>query len=102
VYDPTGAVITNAEIIIINESTAEMIKLYTNNEGKYFALLPPTGLYSIKVASPGFQEHCQTNIKVSDRMQQLDAILQIPATSEVIIVSSSRKRAKVGSRKGSR
>src|SRR6185436_2395993 len=55
VQDPTGAVISRAEIAVRNEGTGATAQTRTNDEGLFnFSSLRP-GTYTLTAASPGFK-----------------------------------------------
>lgn len=55
ISDPTGAVVSNANVTLRNLDTGGSQLATSNAQGAYrFALLPP-GNYSVTVAAPGFQ-----------------------------------------------
>jgi hypothetical protein len=54
VTDPTGAVISSAEITIVNKDTALNRSLSTNPDGAYAAPALPVGSYEIRVVALGF------------------------------------------------
>src|SRR6185369_644402 len=57
VQDPSGAVVANAEIRIINQETGAVARTTkTDSNGGFAAPLMPVGTYTIAVTSAGFQE----------------------------------------------
>ncbi|MBV9081737.1 MAG: carboxypeptidase regulatory-like domain-containing protein, partial [Acidobacteriaceae bacterium] len=64
VTDPTGAVVPDASVTIINKGTNETRKLKTNSKGSFIQenLEPVT--YQVEVEAPGFQKALMENVKV--------------------------------------
>lgn len=89
VYDLSRAIIADAEITVINENTNEKFVVRSNNEGQFFILLPISELYTVTIDSPGFQTFFQNHIKITNESLRLEPILQIAATTDVVIVTSS-------------
>src|ERR1700755_558869 len=57
VVDPTGAVVANADIRIINQDTGETTRTTkTDASGTFTANLLPVATYTVSVSSPGFRE----------------------------------------------
>ena len=57
VVDPTGAVVANADIRIINQDTGETTRATkTDATGAFNATLLPVGTYTVSINSTGFQE----------------------------------------------
>lgn len=89
VFDPTGALITNAEVTLINTATKEERKTQTDGEGVFtFTQLPP-GQYEFAVRSQGFKEHIVTELElnVNDR-RVLNVTLETGQVTEAVTVTS--------------
>src|SRR3954471_8768007 len=57
VQDPSGAVVANAEVRIINQETGTVTRtVKTDANGALAAPLMPVGTYTVAVTSAGFQE----------------------------------------------
>src|SRR5690242_3917816 len=57
VQDPSGAVVANADVRIINQETGAVARTTkTDASGAFAAPLMPVGIYTIAVSSAGFQE----------------------------------------------
>jgi hypothetical protein len=57
VVDPTGAVVANAEVRIVNQDTGETTRVTkTDGTGSFVANLLPVGTYTVTVTNPGFSE----------------------------------------------
>jgi Carboxypeptidase regulatory-like domain len=70
VSDTSGAVISNANVIVTNTDTNVVKNYKTDNQGRYVATLLPIGRYSVTVEAQGFQKFVQSGIllNVSDRV----------------------------------
>jgi hypothetical protein len=57
VQDPSGAVVPNAEVQIVNQQTGALARaLTTDSNGAFTAQLLPVGIYTINVKSSGFAQ----------------------------------------------
>src|SRR4051794_24000224 len=57
VKDPTGAMVSNATVSVVNTDTGVTVRtLKTDSSGNYSAQLLPIGHYRIMVESPGFNK----------------------------------------------
>ena len=65
VTDPTGAVISGANVVITNTVTSVSRSTVTNNEGFYRFDAVDLGAYSIKFTATGFGAVVKNNIVVS-------------------------------------
>ena len=55
VQDASGAVISGANVNVINESTGQVLRqARTDSSGTFTATLLPVGNYSLEVSAPGF------------------------------------------------
>jgi len=65
VVDPTGAVVPNADIRIINQDTGETTRsAKADASGEFTANLLPVGTYTLNISAPGFGETKVTNVVV--------------------------------------
>src|SRR6201998_787989 len=90
VTDPTGAVIPNANITLVNLGTNEERIAQSNGSGDYSFTLLPVGHYSVTVKAPGFQASITKDLAVEagDRARA-DARLQPGAESTVVEVTAN-------------
>ncbi len=65
VTDPSGAVVTNAEVELTAVSTSVVTKAVTNADGLYSFQNILAGPYELKVTASGFREFLQKGIKIS-------------------------------------
>src|SRR5262249_34557668 len=57
VEDPTGAVVANADVRIMNQDTGQVARtIKTDATGSFNVPLLPAGTYTVSVNSPGFKE----------------------------------------------
>jgi hypothetical protein len=87
VTDPAHAVISSAEVEVVNQATNESYRTKTNAAGQYTALNLAPGAYRIVVRSPGFREARVEPVIVGVAKSSLANIeLQVGASSETVQV----------------
>src|SRR6266496_1626441 len=71
VTDPTGAVIPNAEVLVVNKAMGTTVSLKTNQDGIYTAPLLIPGMYEVTATAPGFKKFVRNNVelRVADRIE---------------------------------
>src|SRR5467141_2360141 len=55
VFDPSGAAITGAQVVVVNDATGVQYTTKTNGEGIYVVPNLPPGPYRIQVSNRGFK-----------------------------------------------
>jgi hypothetical protein len=91
VTDPAGALLPDANIVVLNTSNGISVKTTSNHAG-YFkvAQLQAGGPYVVSVLSPGFSKFAATGIRLSvNDDREVNAQLSIGATAQTVEVSSS-------------
>src|SRR5205807_624961 len=89
VTDQTGAVIPSAKITVRNKATGTTLVIATSKQGDYQALNLDAGMYSVRVAAPGFKELVQENVEIrTGEKLGLDLGLQIGAATEEVVVTT--------------
>src|SRR5712692_638780 len=90
VLDTTGGAISGAEVQIINNSTASVVrKLPTNADGEFVAPLLPPGTYSVVVNKSGFGEAKVAGIEVHvTETTRVTITLKPGAVSEKVEISA--------------
>jgi len=89
VTDPTGAVIPNANIQVINSDTAAVYKIGTSSTGNYTLANLPVGTYTLTVDAPGFKKFSRPGLIVQvAETTRVDAVLEVGSSSETVTVSS--------------
>ncbi|HEY2017352.1 MAG TPA: TonB-dependent receptor, partial [Bryobacteraceae bacterium] len=87
VADSSGAVITDAQVKLINTRTGVVQKTSTSQTGDYQFLLVPPGLYAVEVESKGFKTFRRDGIIVEvNRSLAVPVTLSVGAVSETIEV----------------
>ena len=89
VSDPSGAVVSGAEIRITNLATGQRINVTTNSSGAFNsgALLP--GDYKVRVSAPGFSSSEARVTVLLGNTATVNVHLQIGAANQMVEVKSS-------------
>ncbi len=89
VYDPQHAVIPNARIVALNESTGAEFIGYTDKSGNYTLADLPTGTYSVDISGDAFTAFTALHVVVElGRRTPLNTTMQIGATASTIHVGT--------------
>jgi hypothetical protein len=90
VQDPTGAVIPNAQVTLLNTDQGITLSGTTNGGGVYTFSPVRIGHYSLSVASPGFTTTHQQNLQVTVGQQlQVNVQLKPGAASQTVEVNTT-------------
>jgi hypothetical protein len=90
VTDPSGAVVRNAGITILNEATNAVREAETNAAGDYTVTLLTPGRYRITVESAGFRRSFFSDVSIDvDQTVRVDFKLEVGATSEELQVKDT-------------
>ena len=90
VTDPTGAVVSNARIVVHNEGTNAKREAKSNNDGDYTVALLPPGRYRVAVESPGFRRSVIHGVNLDvDQTVRLDFALVVGAIAEEVTVTGT-------------
>ena len=65
ITDPSGAVIPQAAVTIVNQSTGFERQVLTGMTGQYRLAGLPTGNYSLRIERPGFQTQLRAGITLT-------------------------------------
>src|SRR4051794_35211897 len=90
VADPSGAVISNAQVNLTNNETGEKRSTTTTPAGVYrFSSLPVVGSYTLEVAPKGFKSARVANVVISvGTTITQDVKLELGQTSEQVTVEA--------------
>jgi Carboxypeptidase regulatory-like domain len=90
VTDPSGAVVTTATVVAVNESTGIQSTAKTNQSGDYSVPLLQPGTYRVKVEAPGFKsvERSPVTLVVA-QTAQLNFSLELGTSSQSVSVTDT-------------
>ena len=90
VKDPTGAVVANARVSIVNQSTQLERRTTTNEAGYYVAANLPPAFYTVTVEATGFKKFTSTGNKLEPNVAaSVNATLEVGAVTETVEVTAS-------------
>ena len=88
VTDPTGALIADATVTVVNTATNVTTTVKTNKAGTFEALSLPIGTYTVKVDKDGFGPAQSPAYQIGiNQTQKVDFKLPLPGTSQTVEVS---------------
>jgi len=87
VFDPSGAVIPNAKVVVQNMGTSATVELTSNESGYFIAPVLRVGKYKVTASVAGFKTYVQEGISLSvaDRIN-LSIVLEPGAITEEVTV----------------
>src|SRR5687767_8053529 len=90
VTDPSGGVLANVDISVVNEATNLTTAAKTNDTGRYFAPSLKPGVYTVNASFPGFKKYVTSGVilQVNDTAR-LDITLTVGAVTEEVTVTAS-------------
>ncbi|HEX4809652.1 MAG TPA: carboxypeptidase-like regulatory domain-containing protein [Bryobacteraceae bacterium] len=90
VKEPSGAVVVNARVELVNKGTNAARSTLTNESGNYQFTNVEVGSYALSLESPGFQKVEFTSFDLAGReTKRLDADLKIATQTTTVNVESS-------------
>src|SRR5579864_4260761 len=90
IQDPTGAVIPNASVTLVDTSKGQKYNAATDSTGRYVLRSLPPSAYSIRVEASGFRSEVQSDIVITvNQNLTLNFSLQVGSTTEAIEVTAS-------------
>ena len=89
VQDPSGAVISNASVMLINVDEGQVLKTRSDASGVYVFSPIKIGNYKLTAGAPNFETTTQTNLHLSIQ-QRLNVVVTLKpgSTSETITVTA--------------
>ncbi len=90
ITDPTGATLSNAQVLVHNDETGNERHLTTGLDGRYSAPSIPVGTYTITVQLDGFASQHRTGIPLTvGQSKQIDIQLTVNAVDQQISVEDT-------------
>ena len=90
ISDPTGAVVPNVSIMIVQDGTNASLKTVTSPNGTFALFNLPVGTYTLKAEAAGFRRQEVTGIKVEVNQQaRVDLTLQVGEVTQTVEVAAS-------------
>jgi hypothetical protein len=98
VQDPSGAVIPNATVTLINEATKTSFTTQTTSSGTYLFDSVQVGVYTVTVEMQGFKKHVSTGNQVNvNQPATVDVVLEVGGTQDVVTVVGSAELVQTSS-----
>ena len=90
VLDPSGAIVSNVPVQLLNKDTNSQLSAHTNAAGRYtFPSITP-GIYDITVTAPGFQTSAVSSVNVQvNTSSTVNFNLVVGSAAQVIDVNGS-------------
>ncbi len=90
VTDPSGAVVSGANVAVTNKATGATRKVTTNNEGLYSFLSLLPGVYELRVEQSGFKTAQMDDIKLEvQQTARLDVTMEVGQVGEMLTITST-------------
>ncbi len=92
VTDPTGAVVSNASILVTNEATNIQYSTTASAEGGFVVPSLPAGSYTVQISVTGFQTASYKNVKVdAGKEYSLTVKLAMKSGNETVEVTAGQE-----------
>ena len=90
VLDPTGALVPNAQVVIINQQTkVNVFNGHTDSAGAFVAPQVIPGMYQVTVSAPGLKETVINNLAATvAQVASVNVTMELGQISEVVTVES--------------
>jgi hypothetical protein len=89
VTDPTGAVVANVKVILVNEATNVSRDALTNGSGDYDFVEVPVGTYRLEFDLTGFKKNVRHAVNLDvNQVITLNMTLQLGESKEIVDVTS--------------
>ncbi len=89
VSDPSGAVLANVRVLVVNEATGTSREVQTSENGDFVLVEVQPGSYRVDFEDKGFKKSVHKNVVVEvNQVVTLNAVLQIGGTQEVVEVTA--------------
>lgn len=92
ITDPTGAVVTGAEIKVTNDATGEVRTAESSADGHYVLNLLPPRLYTVQVTKAGFKRIDRSGVQITvAETATLNLGLEVGSTGESVTVTTEQQ-----------
>jgi hypothetical protein len=88
VTDPTGALVPDATVTVVNVNTGVTKVLKTNQDGLYDTSSIVVGTYSVTFDRAGFTKYSRPSLSIPVGVSTVNAVLKVGATTSEVVVSS--------------
>jgi Carboxypeptidase regulatory-like domain len=89
VADPSGAILSAADLVLIDNATNVTRNATTGSAGSYTFAGLPTGNYRLTIAKSGFVKQVFESVTVSaTRVTDINAVLKVGAVNQEVVVSA--------------
>lgn len=88
VTDPSGAIVSNAKVTIVNTTTADTRELTTNADGRYSAPFLKPGKYTVSATAPSMQSNT-TSIQILVGQQSVANLTVTPTGNQQTVTVSA-------------
>jgi hypothetical protein len=90
VADPTGAVLANVKVTLVNEATSASQEAQTNDSGDYVFPQVAIGTYRVEFELTGFKKNIRRDVGLDlNQVVTLNMVMQIGGAQETVEVTSS-------------
>jgi len=89
ITDPSGAVVTNAQVTVTNKQTGRTQTTRSDGDGRWVVLGAETGPVNVRVTSPGFKDTQHELELVATAPARLGTTLEVGQVSETVTVTGS-------------
>ena len=89
VADPTGAVLANVTVRLVNEATGVSQETHTSDSGDYSFLQVPLGTYRVEFEETGFKKNVRRGVGLDlNQVVTLNMTMQLGGAQETVDVTS--------------
>ena len=90
VKDPSGAVVSNAAVIVLQTATGIARTAQTNEAGLFTVPLLQPGVYTVTVSKSGFESATESNIELQvNQLASLNITLTVGSVKQTVTVAAS-------------
>src|SRR5207244_4359395 len=97
VVDQSGAVVSGANVSIVNDETGVVLSAHTSESGLFTVPYLPAGPYTVNVIKTGFAPYKKTGITVgTDETVRVNAEMRTGTVAETIVVHAEAAQLQTG------